>query len=144
MDLKGILSISGFPGLFKLINQTRNGIIVESLLDGKRKQAFATSKISSLEDIAIYTEGEDVPLVKILKALNEQHNGVVNVTAKTSNEEIKNIFAKALPEYDKQRVYVSDMKRVINWYNLLVEKNVLSFDDEKAEVKTEENTAVSE
>lgn len=142
MDLKGILSISGFPGLFKLVAHSRNGIIVESLKDKKRMQAFATSKISALEDIAIYTESGDMPLVDVLKNIYEFKQGEQLAKVKSmSSEQLKNLFNDIVPEYDKERVYVSDMKRVFNWYNLLMELDLLDFteDEDKNEETSKEN-----
>lgn len=131
--LKEILSISGKPGLFKLINNTPNAIIVESLIDGKRFPAYSNSKIISLEDISIYTEDEDMPLKTVLKRINEKENGAKTLSHKEPTEKIIAYFDEILPEYDKDRVYVSDMKKVIQWYNLLAEKNMLNFEEEKEE-----------
>jgi len=129
MDLKGILSIAGAPGLFKLVSQTRNGIIVESLVDKTRRQAFATSKISSLEDIAIYTSEEDLPLAEVLKSIFKRENGGQCSAPKASSEEMKKYFESVLPNYDKEKVYVSDIKRVLNWYNLLHQHNLVDLED---------------
>jgi hypothetical protein len=137
MDLKGILSVSGYSDLFKLVAQSRNGIIVESLITNKRMQAFASSKISSLEDIAIYTTGEDVPLHDVFKNIFEKENGGQCLDAKADNEEVKTYFETILPVYDKDRVYVSDMKRVLKWYNMLQELNMLEFSEKEVEKKTE-------
>ncbi len=137
MDLKGILAISGYPGLFKLVKQARNSIIVESLEDGKRMPAYATSKISALEDIAIYTSGEDVQLHQVFKNLYTLENGGVALTSKLNNEEVKSYFGKILPEYDKERVYVSDMKRVFSWYNILHKHNLVDLEDPKPSEETE-------
>lgn len=125
--LKEILSISGKPGLFKLINNTPNAIIVESLIDGKRFPAYSNSKIISLEDISIYTEDEDMPLKTVLKRINEKENGAKTLSHKEPTEKIIAYFNEILPEYDKDRVYVSDMKKVIQWYNLLAEKKYAEF-----------------
>lgn len=138
MDLKGILSVSGYSDLFKLVAQSRNGIIVESLLTKKRMQAFASSKISSLEDIAIYTEEEDKPLHDVFKNIYDKENGGKCVDSKSEPDELKKYFEEILPDYDKDRVYVSDMKRVFKWYNMLQELNMLEF-SEKEESKEEES-----
>lgn len=140
MDLKGILAISGYPGLFKLVKQARNSIIVESLEDGKRMPAYATSKISALEDIAIYTSGEDVQLHQVLKNIYTKENGGVAPSSKLSNEEVKTYFGQILPEYDKERVYVSDMKRVFNWYNILHKHNLVDLEDPKPKSEESEET----
>ena len=127
--LKGIMSISGQPGLFKLVAEAKNSIIVESLVTGKRMPAYSTSKISALDDIAIFTETGEVPLKEVLKSISEKENGG-QATIKGSGNELKTYFEEILPEYDKDRVYVSDMKKVIQWYNLLQSKELLNFDEE--------------
>ena len=120
--LKEILSISGKPGLYKLVNNTSNAIIVESLLDGKRFPAYSNSKIISLEDISIYTENEDMPLKEVLKRIFDKENGADILSHKEATEKIQAYFEEVVPEYDKERVYVSDMRKIIQWYNLLSEK----------------------
>lgn len=138
MDLKGILSISGYPGLYKHISQARNGIIVEALEGKKRMPAYATSKISALEDIAIFTEGEDIHLVDVLKRIFDKQEGKQAISHKSSPNELKAYFEEVLPEYDKDRVYVSDIKRVLNWYNILQKLEMLNFEEEE-EKSEEEN-----
>jgi hypothetical protein len=120
--LKGILSISGQPGLFKLVAETKNSIIVESLINGKRMPAYSTSKISSLSDISVFTETGEILLAELFKKIKENGN---LVSPKASSNEIKAFFNDVLPEYDKDRVYVSDMKKIIQWYQLLEEQNLL-------------------
>jgi hypothetical protein len=133
MELKDILAISGHGGLFKFISQGRNGIIVESFLDGKRMNAPGTAKISSLEDIAIFTEDEDVPLAKVLRTIREKEQGGPALNHKASNAELKTYFEGILPDYDRERVYVSDIKKLVSWYNILSENNLLDLVDEKPE-----------
>ncbi len=130
MDLKGILSIGGYGGLFKLIKQTKNGFVVESLIDQKRMQAFATSKISTLEDIAIYTEDGEMHLKEVFKKIFEKEDGKSTINHKVSADELKNFFVKIIPDYDKERVYVSDIKKVVSWYNLLVSLNMVDLEEE--------------
>lgn len=127
--LKEILSISGKPGLYKLVNNTANAIIVESILDGKRFAAYSNSKIISLEDISIYTENEDIPLKDVLKRMFEKENGAPVFSHKEPTEKIIAYFEEVLPEYDKDRVYVSDMRKIIQWYNLLTDKKMLNFSE---------------
>ncbi|MGQ7870298.1 DUF5606 family protein [Sunxiuqinia sp. sy24] len=135
--LKGIMSISGQPGLFKLVAEAKNSIIVESLVTGKRMPAYSTSKISALEDIAIFTETSEVPLKEVLKSISEKENGG-EVAKIGSGNELKSYFSEVLPDYDQDRVYVSDMKKVIQWYSLLQSKELLNFDEEtEAEETTE-------
>jgi len=129
--LKDLMAISGHGGLFKFISQARNGIIVESMETGKRMNAFATMKVSSLEDIAIYTEEEEVPLQEVLIRLHEYENGGEAISPKSDPDELKDYFSAILPEYDRERVYVSDIKKVLTWYNLLLKYDLLKFDEEK-------------
>lgn len=137
--LKGILSVSGQSGLYKMISQAKNSIIVESLVDGKRMPAYATSRISALEDISIFTEQGDVKLVEVFKNIFEKEEGKPTISHKSSANELKSYFVQVLPDYDKDRVYVSDIKKVIVWYNLLVDKDVFKFGEEE-ETPAEENT----
>ncbi len=127
--LKEILSISGRPGLQKMISNSSNAIIVESLIDGKRFPAYSNSKIIALEDISIYTETEDMPLKEVFKRMYTKENGQTALSHKESNEKIVGYFNEIVPEYDKDRVYISDMKKIIQWYNLLIEKGILKFDE---------------
>ncbi|MCQ2607314.1 MAG: DUF5606 domain-containing protein [Bacteroidales bacterium] len=131
--LKDILSISGQSGLFKLVAQSSRSIIVESLETGKKIPVYFSSKVSALEDIAIYTEDEEVPLAEIFEKIYKMENkGQTSISSKSTNEDIKDYFGDVLPNYDKERVYVSDMKKVLNWYNILCAKGLLNF-EEKAE-----------
>ncbi len=136
--LKGILAISGQPGLFKLVAEAKNSIIVESLLTGKRQPAYATSKISSLDDIAIFTQTGEVSLKEVLKSIAEKENK--EAVAKLDGNALKAYFGEVLPEYDQDRVYTSDMKKVIQWYNLLQKNDLLNVEEEEeaTEEKTEE------
>ena len=134
--LKDILSISGYGGLYKYISQGRSGIIVESLEDKNRMNASATAKISALEDIAIFTDTEDLPLKDVFKKISEKEKGGLAIAHKSSANELKNYFAEVLPDYDRDRVYVSDIKKVINWYNILHKLEMLNFEEEE-EVKEE-------
>ncbi len=141
--LKGILSVSGQSGLYKMISQAKNSIIVESLVDGKRMPAYATSRISALEDISIFTEQGDVKLVEVFKNIYEKEEGKPTISHKSSANELKSYFVQVLPDYDKDRVYVSDIKKVIVWYNLLVDKDIFKFGEEEA-TAAEENKAEEE
>lgn len=133
MDLSEILSIAGKPGLFKVVAQTKNGVVVESLLDGKRHTAFTSDRVSSLEEISVFTETEDVPLKDIFKNIFDKQEGKAAINHKSDAKELKAFFEEILPDYDKDRVYTSDIKKVIQWYNLLLGKELLSFEDEEAE-----------
>ena len=140
--LKGILAISGQPGLYKVISEGKNNVVIESLLTGKKSTAYADAKMSSLEDIAIYTSSEDVPLKKVFQKIADKENGGQAIDVKSSPEELKNYFEEILPEYDRERVYGSDVKKVISWYNILNEKGLLDFDAEitDAEITDDEAT----
>lgn len=136
--LKDILSISGHSGLYKLVAQSTKSIIVESLENGQRMPIYFTSKVSALEDIAIYTEDEEVPLKDIFEKIYKMENkGATSISSKSTNEDIKEYFGDVLPNYDKERVYVSDMKKVLNWYNLLLAKGILNFEEKQEEPKEE-------
>jgi hypothetical protein len=144
MKLKGIMAISGYPGLFKMVSQAKNSIIVESLLDGKRMPAFNSYKISSLEDIAMFTTDKEVPLTEVFIKLKEKYNGQKALDLKAANNELVKAFSEILPDYDRDRVYVSDIKKVFSWYNLLVDKDMLK-DEPAEEAEVSENaTGVKE
>ncbi len=135
MDLSKILSISGRPGLYKHIAQSKNSAVVESLDDGKRSSAFITEQLSSLNDISVFTTGEDMKLEDIFKKIYEKENGKEALNHNASANEIKAYFAEAVPEYDKERVYVSDIKKIIKWYNILVKANILDFTEPEKETE---------
>lgn len=147
MSLKGILAIGGKPGLYKHVAQSKNSIIVEELGSGKRMPAYATSKISALEDIAIYTDGEEVQLNDVMAKLKaELDGGPVEFDPKNADsQQLKDLLEKVLPDYDRDRVYVSDMKKMFTWYNILHEHQMMDFEPEEKEIKEEEKaTAVVE
>ncbi len=129
--LKGILSISGQSGLFKLVAESKNNIIVESIETKKRLPVYSTAKVSALEDIAIYTLEGDTPLKDIFKAISEKEDGGTALSHKASGNELKNYFEKVVPDYDKDRVYVSDIKKVLLWYNTLHENEMLDFTEQE-------------
>ncbi len=139
MKLKDVLAISGKPGLFIFVSQGRNGIIVESVLDKKRMAVQSTTKVSALEDIAIYTETEEIPLKEVFLKIHEKESGNQTISHKSTNEELKSFFESVLPDYDKDRVYVSDIKKLVNWYNLLIEHALFDPKDLEEE-KEEDNT----
>lgn len=138
MDLNEILAISGKPGLYKMVAQTKNSLVVESIADKKRIPAFATDKISALEDISIYTEEGDEPLKNILKKIYEKEEGGKTISHKSNNAEIKDYFTEVVPNYDEDKVYVSDIKKILRWYNLLQENNMLEFKENEEEQPPEE------
>ena len=120
MELKEILAISGQPGLYKYVAQSTNGVIVESLLDGKRMNASASSKVSALTEISIFTEGDDLPLADVFTNIYNHTGGKEAISHKEAPEKLKAAFAEVLPDYDRDRVHVSDMKMVFMWYNILL------------------------
>ena len=147
--LRNILAISGKPGLYKLVSRAQNSLIVETLdATHKRLPAFATDRITSLGDIAMFTETEDVPLFKVLMSLQTLEVGKKSSVdyKKASGDELREYFAKILPNFDRDRVHNSDIKKLIQWYNILIENGVTDFDIEKATgaENEEENDAANE
>ena len=143
MVLKDILAISGEPGLFKFIAQGKNAIIVEHLETKKRSSAYGSAKVSSLEDIAIFTEKEDIPLGKVFDLIHEKMNGGTAIDSKSDNSKLKSWFEEILPDYSKDKVYVSDIKKVAQWYNILHKLDLLvkeepEKDDKEENSKTED------
>ena len=137
--LKDILSIAGYPGLYKYLKKSRNGIIVENLETGKRMNADAAARINSLEDISIYTEEGDLELKEVFKAIKEQENGEKAFNPKkASGKDLKEYFATVVPNYDRDRVYTSDMKKILAWYNTLQALDMLDFSQEEEETGTDD------
>ena len=129
--LETILAISGKPGLYRLVNRGNRSLIVETLdAQKKRMPAFGTDKIISLADIAMYTDEEEVPLRQVLKNIYDMEGGKAAALdyRKASNQELADFMAKALPNYDRDHVYPSDMKKLVQWYNILVENGVTDFE----------------
>lgn len=143
MILKDILAISGEPGLFKFIAQGKNAIIIEHLETKKRSSAYGSAKVSSLEDIAIFTEKEDMPLSKVFDLIHEKENGGSAIDSKADPVKLKSWFESILPDYSKDKVYVSDIKKVAHWYNILHTLNLLVKEEaEKKEETAEEKAPV--
>jgi len=141
MDLNKILSIAGKPGLYKLVAQSKNGLIIESLIDGKRMNAFMNEKISSLEEISLFSHSEDVALKDVLRNMFNLTNGQKAIDNKADDVKIKELFGQVVPDYDQERVYVSHMRKVIGWYNLLLEKGMLDYTKEEVTESKPEETA---
>lgn len=138
MDLTKIVSISGKPGLYLVTGQGKNSVVVESLLDGKRFPAFAQDRMSSLEEISIFTTSEDKPLKEVFKSIHEKFGEALGFEVKKlSNEELREKFAMILPDFDEEAVYPSDIKKVFNWYQLLIEKQMLDFTEDNTETDAE-------
>jgi len=133
MNLKDILAISGEGTLFKFIAQGKNAVIVENLETGRRLSAGAASKVSSLDEISLFTTGEDMPLGKVMDLIWEKENGGETLSHKLPDAELKIYFATVMPDYDHDRVYTSDIKKVLHWYNILHKLDLLVKEEEKAE-----------
>lgn len=145
MVLKDILAISGEPGLFKFIAQGKNAIIVEHLETGRRSSAFSSAKVSSLEDISVFTQDEDMPLAKVFDRIYEKESGGPAIDTKTATSEtLKQYFEGIVPEYSRERVYTSDIKKIIVWYNLLQKKNMLIPDEPEKKDEQEQKDIVTE
>ncbi|MBE6238771.1 MAG: hypothetical protein E7113_01815 [Bacteroidales bacterium] len=134
-DLSKILAISGQSGLYLYISQARNGAIVEALSDKKRSSVSLSSKITSLADISIYTDDEEVKLQEVFVNMHEVLGDADAPSSKASADELKAFFEKALPAYDRDRFYVSHMKKVVDWYNNLKKYASLDFVDLDAETE---------
>lgn len=132
--LKEILSLTGKPGLFKLVSQGKNMLIVESLIDGKRFPAYTKDKVVSLGDIAIFTQTAEVPLGQVLESLKEKENGAAcSIDPKADNDKLRKYMLEILPEYDSERVYPSDIRKLISWYNILINAQITEFVAEEKE-----------
>lgn len=138
MDLKGIISITGMSGLYKVVAQAKNGFIVESLADKKRFPISSTQRISALEDISIYADDEDVPLSKVLLKIKELGQ---TADPKADNKALVAYFKTVLPNFDEERVYSSDIKKVISWYNIL--KDIVSDEAPKEDTSADEEKLIA-
>ncbi|HOW32635.1 MAG TPA: DUF5606 domain-containing protein [Bacteroidales bacterium] len=147
MDLKDYLAISGKPGLYKSVVQSKTGVIVESLTDGKRFQAFASDKVSSLGEISIYTDTDDMPVREVFRLMQASQAETALPDAKNADKEVKAYFEKVIPQFDRDRFYVSHMRKIISWYNLLVASGVNDFTEpveESADTKQDETAPPAE
>lgn len=136
--LKEILSISGKTGLHKLVSAGKSLTVVESLLDGKRFPVYANDKVVSLGDIAIYTDDDEVTLKEVLTKIKEKEDGkLIAMKVMKQNNNLFDYFTEILPNFDREKVYASDLKKLYGWYNILIEKNI---DFEKDDVTEEANT----
>lgn len=139
MDLSKILSITGRSGLYKLISQGKNNFIVESLTEeGKRFPAFSHDGVANLENISIFTEEDDIPLQTVFQSIYKKESGGKCNVQLNDAKALKAYFAEVLPNYDRERVYVSNMKKVIVWYNLLNDKGLVDLEEKKEEAPAEE------
>tara|TARA_R110002073_G_scaffold8207_6_gene45872 strand:+ start:703 stop:1122 length:420 start_codon:yes stop_codon:yes gene_type:complete len=138
MDFSKIIAIGGKPGLFQAISQTKTGFIVESLTDKKRFPIPSTNNVSLLENIAIYTYEEEIPLLTVFKSMYEKQEGKEALSHKESGNKLTAYFSEVLPDYDEERVYTSNIKKVIQWYNSLVSAGLDFSAIEVSEENTEE------
>ncbi len=136
-DLSKILSVSGYPGLYRFVAQSRTGAIAESLADGHRVNFPANGRITTLEDISVYTDDGEVKLREVFTKMKTVLAGKEAPTGKSPEDEIRAVFEKALPGYDRDRFYLSHMKKVVTWYNELKAKATLNFADPEEEEKAE-------
>jgi len=138
MDLKGIISISGKPGLYKVVANGRNNVIVQALDGGKKFPVFATDKISALEDISIYTYEKDVPLIEVYEKLAEIEGYKKTINHKEPGVKLREKVVEFLPDYDEDRVYDSDLKKLFQWYNLLIDNGIITPPSNKDKTSEEE------
>lgn len=135
--LKGIIAITGKPGLYKLLKRGKNSLIVEQLGTGKRLPSYSTDKVISLADVTMYSDHGDVPLGEVLDSLYGVAEGkVVDVKAFSGDESIREYFEKVLPDYERDRVYTADMRKLFSWYNILVGAGLTKFVEEKSAEET--------
>lgn len=140
--LKTILSIAGRPGLYKLVNRGKGMLIVEEISTGKRTPAYARDKVISLGDISIYTDEGDTPLSLVLETVKEKNEGKpVDIKGLGKDAEIREYFAEILPEYDRERVYTTDIKKLLSWYNLLIAAGITDFKPAEKEETAAETEA---
>jgi len=144
MNVDKILAISGKPGLYELKLQTRTGFVAESLTDGKKVTVGLRSNVSLLSEISMYTESGEKPLVEVLRAIAVKENEGVAPSAKEDNAVLLTYFGQVVPDFDKERVYVSDIKKVLNWYNILQAKGMVSKEEPKAETAEAEAIPAAE
>lgn len=145
MSLQKILAISGKPGLFELKLQTRTGFVAESLLDGKKITVGMRSNVSLLSEIAVYTYNEEIKLAEVFKAIaTKENDGPTAISHKEDNSVLVTYFREVLPEFDEERVYPSDIKKIINWYNMLQPKGIVSVESLSNELKEAESEKPAE
>lgn len=144
MDLSLIFNIPGKPGLYKLINQGKNNAVVESLMDGKKLPIFNLNQVSSLADIAIYTTDREIELTKVFRAIYQKEDGKETVSHKAPTKEITALFEAVLPNYDRERVYESNIRKLIQWYNILINKSLIDMELSPREKAQEEQEQKAE
>ena len=134
MEFNKIIAVTGKPGLFHVVSQTKTGIVVESLSDKKRFPILSTQNVSLLENIAIFTYEEEVPLLTVFKSIFEKEEGKETISHKESGAKLTSFFAEILTDFDQERVYTSNIKKIVQWYNMLI---AVGFDFSKVELSAE-------
>jgi hypothetical protein len=142
MNLESIISITGKPGLFKVLSQIKNGLIVESLIEGKRMPVHASDKVSALSDISIYTNDGDIPLADIYDRIYKKTAGKSAIDYKASPEELRAYLKELVEDFDQERVYNSDLKKLFQWFNLLAENGLLKLDEKEEKKEEKKESAV--
>ncbi|MBE6209397.1 MAG: hypothetical protein E7128_04075 [Rikenellaceae bacterium] len=127
MEMNEILAVSGQPGLYKFIARSQRGFIVESLVDGRRLNIAANARVSAMSDISIFTDNEDRPLVEVFESLRKVSNSEPTISHKESEEAVEAKFAEAVPDYSRGKVHMSDMRKVLAWYNIMIASGVTEF-----------------
>lgn len=140
MNITSIISITGKTGLHKIVSQTKNGLIAESIEDGKRFPVYASEKVSAIEDISIYTKTDDMPLVEVYQKLYKKTDGKIAIDHKAKPEELQS-FLKEVVDFDEERVYNSDLKKLFQWFNILIKADLLK-EEEKEEKTTKKSATV--
>jgi hypothetical protein len=141
MDIKDYIAISGQPGLFKMVTQGKNILIAENLSTGQRIPVHASSHVSSMEEIAVFTDTEDKPLKEVFFEIYQKEQGKpVLDPKKSTNDQIREYFASVLPTYDRDKVYISDMKKIFTWYNILITSPDIDWSMEEEGKTAEEKT----
>jgi hypothetical protein len=133
MSLSEIIAVSGQSGLYKTIAQSKNSVIVENLADKKRMPVYATQRVHTLEAISVFCNNEDVPLAQVFKKISEKQNKGAAIDHKADEAEVIKFFSEVMPEYDKERVHISDIRKMIQWYNILQSAGITDFEEKKDE-----------
>ena len=138
MSLDKVISVGGKPGLFKILTQTRAGVLAESLINGKKMNISARENVSLLSEVAIYTLTEELPLGSVFQKIFDHMSGAPALSHKSSKDDLEAFFFEVLPEYDEDRVYASDIKKVVQWYNLLIDQGFTNFSEDQTSKETED------
>ena len=140
MKLEGIINVSGKPGLFKIISRSNNTVIIESLTDQKRTAIYSHNQANLLDEIGIYTYNDTIPISDIFTEIAKKTSCGPSINHKSSKDELMNYFRDILPEYDENRVYISDIKKVIQWYNIMQSVNLIKISKKKTKKETKKET----